>query len=1128
MASKAIFIGLGGSGGATLHHIYNELDLRLREHGWLDGVPQAWQFLHVDVPSECGNESTVDLLRDADHYLPLARYREDYRDFVRTLKDKPNITGGWMPAPEAVSATLYEGAGQARAVGRVLILDNAERLQSRIKEMLKVLKSPSTTEELSKLGKKMNDSVSEDKVDVWLITSLGGGSGSGMFLDVSLILHGLKNIDEALQTHLTVAYPADVFDSLDDNDTSGVRPNTLAAISEMTSVYFGSDKISESESEVLKLAGTPQGDLNRNRGPLVTFVQGSSNGTITLGTPNEVFHSTARTIVALQLDAEIRDNFRTHVLGNPRAVYSPDELVPPRMRLNNSRESQPASSFGYASVTLGRDLFANYAADRLARSAIGQILELDEKAVKDRASDPERFRLNARRFAFECGLDEESNQQISTAIDAILDIDIDRDFDKDIRVPVESEMDRRRSGANVQPPELLKMQNEVTERMLREKNFMAARQASMQSQIAEWVTQQTKILMENAIRSIAKDGLDTTALYLEELGRQLVQQAADRRGALQFSTAASKKVSKTPSLRQESPKSSFLGLSFGKKAQKAMSGITDPLKEAFGALMSQLGLEWRKFSNDQYASLFAGFARGVVTPLRESLLDVKKSFAQQFDAKTKVKFASLPVKDVTPNYQPSPNDHVLGQVTGPGGFSDEFENLLERVLQQGPNDLFEEVQHRAWAEVLGGVDELAKGRFWSSDEAGDAKLCSLVTVKSWRPIFDASSDGGDLFGEPAQFRFNLSFSKILSNAREWVYTRKGVRSYVTQSLSEYLNQPGADGDARRQEFAIKLAIAIDHASPMVSLNDDVVRMLHKKEIGISSEVSKIPIGDDFEAVRAEIRNKLTSFEISNPESKFNTSISGGSVSVTRFLGAFVSPVTMDSVVRPIIEEVAVMTDANSGTRDFWTCRRARQLTSFVPLAYEVQKLIIQGWYVLRFLNVISDVQIEEFVSRGELSPISVPVERGTRKLPGLMLTRPQRSRQSDVLPLIMESFILALVQLASGSQEELDAFRSLSSIGENAERILSKAIRDGQTLVVEGTTVDFMPDSSQSERIGAVKTEIERRIADLERLKIQAGTPAWDLNEFNPTWEMREILIDALEGMRNTLEETAAGSARNA
>ena len=57
MFRSFLLIGLGGSGGKTLRFAKEEIRVRLREAGWQGGIPDAWQFLHIDTPTNPdGNE----------------------------------------------------------------------------------------------------------------------------------------------------------------------------------------------------------------------------------------------------------------------------------------------------------------------------------------------------------------------------------------------------------------------------------------------------------------------------------------------------------------------------------------------------------------------------------------------------------------------------------------------------------------------------------------------------------------------------------------------------------------------------------------------------------------------------------------------------------------------------------------------------------------------------------------------------------------------------------------------------------------------------------------------------------------------------------------------------------------
>ena len=71
MYRSFILVGLGGSGGKTLRFVKRELAARLAEKGWDNGIPDAWQFLHIDTPTVAdGHElnDRVDQLAEDEYF----------------------------------------------------------------------------------------------------------------------------------------------------------------------------------------------------------------------------------------------------------------------------------------------------------------------------------------------------------------------------------------------------------------------------------------------------------------------------------------------------------------------------------------------------------------------------------------------------------------------------------------------------------------------------------------------------------------------------------------------------------------------------------------------------------------------------------------------------------------------------------------------------------------------------------------------------------------------------------------------------------------------------------------------------------------------------------------------------
>ncbi len=52
MLSPFLLIGVGGSGGKTLRTARADLERQLNDVGWTESFPDAWQFVHIDVPTK--------------------------------------------------------------------------------------------------------------------------------------------------------------------------------------------------------------------------------------------------------------------------------------------------------------------------------------------------------------------------------------------------------------------------------------------------------------------------------------------------------------------------------------------------------------------------------------------------------------------------------------------------------------------------------------------------------------------------------------------------------------------------------------------------------------------------------------------------------------------------------------------------------------------------------------------------------------------------------------------------------------------------------------------------------------------------------------------------------------------
>ena len=142
MLKKVVLIGLGGSGGKTVRTTHAAIDRLLRTRGWGEGVPQAWQFIHLDVPSAPdGLDPELPPAIPGTYYgMVPAGATYSMIDRGMTSSIEPGLalraTSGWRPDAREVPVPISLGAGQYRALGRVVTVQSVDTLNRAIESAM--------------------------------------------------------------------------------------------------------------------------------------------------------------------------------------------------------------------------------------------------------------------------------------------------------------------------------------------------------------------------------------------------------------------------------------------------------------------------------------------------------------------------------------------------------------------------------------------------------------------------------------------------------------------------------------------------------------------------------------------------------------------------------------------------------------------------------------------------------------------------------------------------------------------------------------------------------------------------------------------------------------------------------
>jgi hypothetical protein len=224
--APSLLIGLGGTGAEVLLRVKKQLQDRGLEDNGLH------RFLFIDTDRDTFS---------TDQGFPSIEEREKCKigvdkvgDFMDYPDIHPNIRNRF---PEDKLGTKHisdlrkgRGASQIRSIGAFALALEAKKVQDQIKSAYSDLMS---LKDMVETREEDQNAEIKDRVYIYLVGSLAGGTGSGCFLDVSLLS---KEVCGKAQSELAgmFALPG-AFDELFEDDAQEVntRANTYAALKEL-------------------------------------------------------------------------------------------------------------------------------------------------------------------------------------------------------------------------------------------------------------------------------------------------------------------------------------------------------------------------------------------------------------------------------------------------------------------------------------------------------------------------------------------------------------------------------------------------------------------------------------------------------------------------------------------------------------------------------------------------------------------------------------------------------------------------------------------------------------------------------------------------------------------------------
>ena len=216
--SRSLIIGVGGTG----HQIM--LDIRKRlvdKYGALDKLPIV-SFLLLDTDQAIfGKNPDYDDEVNLDNADKIHTSVHGVDSLRKNLREHPHLRN-WLD-PRVLTGDIDQGAGAVRARGRLAYFWNYNQIARRLEEQMLQITKDSSKETAIRNGLQVGEGIT-----VYVVGSLLGGTGSGMFLDLAYTVRNKFKNQRMLETVGMFSIPPNSEAVAVDN-----RPNAYAALLEL-------------------------------------------------------------------------------------------------------------------------------------------------------------------------------------------------------------------------------------------------------------------------------------------------------------------------------------------------------------------------------------------------------------------------------------------------------------------------------------------------------------------------------------------------------------------------------------------------------------------------------------------------------------------------------------------------------------------------------------------------------------------------------------------------------------------------------------------------------------------------------------------------------------------------------
>jgi len=186
---RTLLIGLGGTGVRALQYIKGEFQ---RNFGF---VPSAVRMLAIDTDVQADTSGLDRPVAQLDRSEFMHVVVRGVREFVKA----PELQEWILPEHKLSFQDINRGAGQRRVTGRIAFFSRAADIRQRLESIyvdLLGIGAEQVREESEEIMFTDIAGQDEAEVEVYMVCSLAGGTGSGMLLDMGYILREILGLEK--------------------------------------------------------------------------------------------------------------------------------------------------------------------------------------------------------------------------------------------------------------------------------------------------------------------------------------------------------------------------------------------------------------------------------------------------------------------------------------------------------------------------------------------------------------------------------------------------------------------------------------------------------------------------------------------------------------------------------------------------------------------------------------------------------------------------------------------------------------------------------------------------------------------------------------------------------------------